>query len=126
MHRPRIIPSYNALRDAAHRWPGWRFRPTKLHGPEKVIVADQKLVLFEESLDHEKEVAQGVAHLDLGHHEDEDGDDNVGRLPMEAQAEALWLAEVRLDGERSWGVAGLAPDPDMPVEVEVDGDPTTS
>lgn len=91
----RIVDAYDAWKDAAERWPGWRIWRVALGRREKVIVPDDKLILVNEKVDPEFGAAQSVSHLDLGHHE------LTGVLSAEQQAQAQWLARVRLDAEGS-------------------------
>lgn len=94
----RIVDRYNAYRDAAFRWPEWKIRTGKLGNTEKVIDVDEQVITINEACDDEVTAAQAVAHLDLEHDKA-----SVGRLSDEDQQAARWLAEVRVDGERSWG-----------------------
>ena len=94
--KKRMIERYDALKDAAERWPGWRLRRVSLGRREKLIVPDDQLILINENVDPEFGAAQAVAHLDLEHHAF-DGD----VLPTEEQSRAEWLAKVRLDDENT-------------------------
>lgn len=63
---------------------------------EKEIAPDEQEILVDESVEPALGVAQAVSHLDLGHHDHPDG-----RLSADEHAAALWLAQVRLDAEKS-------------------------
>lgn len=107
--RRRKIDHYNPKNDAAQRWPEWTIETSAIVGYEKVIYPDEKTILINEECDSDVMVAEAVAHLDLAHHEAEDG-----LLSDEQQAHARWIAEVRMDRERSretadWGNDGTRP-----------------
>lgn len=95
--RSRKFQKYDGLLDAANRWAGWTIKPAPLDGIKEVISPAKKLILFDESRDPCEATAHAVAHLDLRHHED------AGWMCEEQEAQADWLAQVRIDGERSWG-----------------------
>ena len=94
--KKRLVERYDAFRDAAKRWPAWRFRRVTLGKRQKLIVPDEKLILINDRVDPEFGTAQAVSHLDLGHHTQEGG-----VLSKEEQSQAEWLAKVRLDAEGS-------------------------
>ena len=95
---PRIVATYNAAADGAMRWPDWRILTTNFHGvTTELLCPSKRAVLVDQEWyeqDPEWAVAHQVAHLDLGHHLD------LGRpYTSEDEAQADWLAQLRLDRE---------------------------
>jgi hypothetical protein len=91
----RLLSKYNPLADAARRWPNWLLAATALNGLAEIISAEGKLILLDVAQwpDAETAFAHALAHLDLGHH----------TMPADPahEAEADWLASIRLDREGS-------------------------
>ena len=95
MHPFRTTKPYKAWRDLAEKWPTWKIRFVRLPAKmEKEILPDEQVILIDENIDPAFGVAEAVGHLDLGHHEAEDG-----LLSQDEAAAAAWLAKMRLDAK---------------------------
>lgn len=100
MRGNRKTDKYDAAKDLAERWPGWIVHLKDLAGVPEVICCDERKLLLDVGAWPEGEayaVAHALAHLDLGHHE------RYGTFTAEHEAEADWLAQVRLDLPREGG-----------------------
>jgi hypothetical protein len=88
------VEIYDPAADAAERWPEWTVRLADLHGLGEVIDLDARVILTDSAqCGPEMALAHSLSHLDLGHLEAVPS----GRFSEAQEADADWLAEVRLD-----------------------------
>jgi len=92
----RLISRYNAFNDQLARHPNWTVKVTELHGLGEVFDLPMRLALVDPAQrGPHYAVAHVLAHLDLGHVNPRSG----GRFTAEQEADAHWLACLRLDEE---------------------------
>lgn len=88
------VETYDPAADAAERWPGWTVQLADLHGMGEVIDLDTHVILTDpKHSGPEMAIAHSLSHLDLAHHEHA----YCGRFSEAQEAEADWLAKMRLD-----------------------------
>jgi hypothetical protein len=105
----RHIDPFDPYSDLAAKWPEWTVKLVELGGLDEVIVTSRQLILIDPARGGEEwAVAHACSHLDLSHHLAGPG----GTFSAAQEADADWLARVRLDVSIDWP------------EIAVDGDPT--
>jgi hypothetical protein len=89
----RTIDRYDPRVDAAERWPNWTIIATNLGGIPEIICKYRQILLVDPGHDRSEDmaVAQGIAHLDLGHQ------DAPGVFTMDQQWAARAMAAIRMD-----------------------------